>query len=152
MKEININNSYNNNHNNHNNQTPEIKTERNKDKSEKLSIVTNSVDIIDPKSEKGKENNFKVSNITILNNTTISDNVLPNKISNLLQINRVNEFSLKRESEFQFNSKFSQDKVELVIENNKCVNIEGDLSNSDEKLIVHKQKISITPKSKQKFT
>ncbi len=148
MKEINIksNNSI------INNKTPEINTERNKDKVEKLSIVTNSVDIIDQKCEKGKENNLKVSNITILNNTTISDNVLPNKISNLLQINRVNEFSLKRESEFQFNSKFSQDKVEFVIENNKSENIEGDLSNSDEKLIVHKQKITKTPKSKKKFT
>jgi hypothetical protein len=148
LKEINIksNNSI------INNKTPEINTERNKDKVEKLSIVTNSVDIIDQKCEKGKENNLKVSNITILNNTTISDNVLPNKISNLLQINRVNEFSLKRESEFQFNSKFSQDKVEFVIENNKSENIEGDLSNSDEKLIVHKQKITKTPKSKKKFT
>ncbi len=87
-----------------------------------------------------------------MNNTTISDNILPNKISNLLQINRVNEFSLKRESEFQLNRKISEDKIEFVIENNKCVNIVGDLSNSDEKLIVHKQKISKTLKSKKKFT
>ncbi len=117
-----------------------------------LSIVTDNMYIKNqPNQIISKENNTKVSAIN-LNNTTISDNVVVNfKYSpNVLEINRVNEFCFKRESELQINRKFSEDKVEFSKEK-KPVNADEEFSNSDEKLNIHKQMVSKTPKSKIKF-